>query len=60
MYKVQRAGVETEEPCEVMACQAAGEYGSWHVLIVTHDGVLLDVGYTQLRLVADPDTGPYR
>ncbi len=60
MVEVKRGEVVDQEPCEVVACQAAGEYGNWKVLVATREGHLLDVGYTQLRLIADPDAGPYR
>jgi hypothetical protein len=60
MCKVKRGEVEDDEPCEVVACQAAGDYGDWRVLVATHEGVLLSVAYTTLRLISTPDTGPYR
>lgn len=46
--------------CEVVACTAAGEYGSWRVLVAKVNGTLLDVAYDRVRLVADPSDGPYR
>jgi hypothetical protein len=59
-YAVRRGDVTAPELCEVVACQAAGEYGYWRMLVVTHDGTLLSVEYGQCKLVAEPDTGPYR
>lgn len=60
MAKVTRAGVSAAEPCEVVACQAAGEYANWHILVATHDGVLIDLSYANVTLVANSDVGPYR
>lgn len=53
---------EVEEPCEVIACQAAGEYGTWRILVATNDGWVLEGRMRDLRLVATPNTegGPYR
>lgn len=59
-HAVRRGDVTAPELCEVVACQAAGEYGSWHILIATTDGTLLSVDYSGCKLVADLDTGPYR
>lgn len=59
--KVKRGGVVTAEACEVMACQAAGDYGSWSILVATHDGKLLGASLDQLTLVAErAGNGPYR
>lgn len=61
MVKLKRGETEKDEPCEVVACQAVGEHGSWRVLVATHDGQLADVSdWPKLRLIADPDNGPYR
>lgn len=63
MTRVHRDGDDggADEPCEVVACQVGGEYGSWHILVATHDGHLLEVGPSKVTLVADPSgEGPYR
>ena len=61
MMPVKRGDQIADEICEVVACQAVGEYGTWHILVVTSDGKLLDTGTKELRLIADPGgEGPYR
>lgn len=60
MVKLRRDEIEKDEPCEVVACQAVGEHGSWRVLVATHDGRLIDATWPELILIADPDNGPYR
>lgn len=61
MMKVKRGETVAPEPCEVVACQAAGEFGSWRILVATHDGTLLHAEPSALTLVAEPGgEGPYR
>lgn len=60
MTAVKRGDVVADEPCEVMACQTAGEYGGWSILVATRDGVLLVKSPADVKLVAEPDSGPYR
>ncbi len=60
--KVTRGEEVNDEVCEVMACQAAGEYGYYRILVATQDGTILQVGYEALKLVPIPSSsaGPYR
>jgi hypothetical protein len=61
MAKITRGEVTAAEPCEVVACQTGGQCGTWKVMIATHDGTLLSVGYDTIKLVAlDDHAGPYR
>jgi len=61
MAPVKRGDTISNEPCEVVACQYAGDYASWSILVVTHDGVLLSQNPSYLQLIAEPATdGPYR
>ena len=59
--KVMRGDTEAREVCEVVACQTGGEYGTWRILVATHDGTLLEYGTRDMTLVGEPQQGgPYR
>lgn len=59
--QVTRGDVRAAEVCEVVACQAAGEYGYWRILVATHDGALLSTSPGEVTLVAElAGDGPYR
>ncbi len=59
--RVKRGEETTDEVCEVVACQTGGEYGSYRILVATHDGTLLQVGYDDIKLVSPSSAeGPYR
>lgn len=53
---------KTQEPCEVVACQASGEYGTWKILLSTSGGYLIETGPSRCRIIAEPKIGdgPYR
>lgn len=60
--EVKRGETTAPEVCEVVACQAAGDHGNWHLLVATHDGSFLEVGPHRCKLVGSPGSpgNPYR
>jgi hypothetical protein len=60
--EVKRGDLKEREVCEVVACQTGGDYGSWKIMLATHDGSLIDVSISQVKLIPTPSdsSGPYR